>query len=670
MALIPLQKIRIVGFHKHTKTLLKELQHKGMVQINKVPLFASANKPSDSKLKQELMDDYDVARLQSALKFLSTAAPKGGKVGNFLTAGKLLLSEEEMITRHSKVESLVPSILNSCEKISETFVRNKNEIKQQLLLVADLKPFVSLDMRIGESLDTKTTRTVIGKVPLKKVFIFEEKLATTTVLVDTDIFYTDVRMAYVRVTYSKNMQSVMASALNESGFEIVRMEQLFPLFKDNLPATALNVTQQKIERLQGEILEGETTKRKLSLHYENLLIAYECAVWKHDEHQVQDNFLKTQNVFAFEGWIAKGKYTDLASWIRNAFVGDVAVEKMTPNKNEVRPALLKNRPGIAAYQMLTEMFGSPQHDEMDPTPFMAPFFGIFFGICLSDAGYGLFLMLVSVPLLFFGKVSRSFKLGMSTLFVSGLMAFLGGVALGGWFGMTPEQAPSFLINGDGSFIGQIINPLEGSGPLDFLLFSFGIGLVQLIIGTFLYGVKLCYNKKYIDAICDSFLWVYFIIVLVLWGLSEQLGLPKDVLQYMLYAGTAGLVLTGGRKSQNIFAKIGMGLLSLYGIVDYLSATLSYSRLMALGLATGIIGFAMNLTAQVLGDVIPGVAGVIVMVFFILFGHSLNLALSFLGAFVHSMRIHFIEFFGRFYTGGAPLFAPFMRKTKYLFIRQD
>jgi V/A-type H+-transporting ATPase subunit I len=98
--------------------------------------------------------------------------------------------------------------------------------------------------------------------------------------------------------------------------------------------------------------------------------------------------------------------------------------------------------------------------------------------------------------------------------------------------------------------------------------------------------------------------------------------------------------------------------------------LSYSRLMALGLATGIIGFAMNLTAQVLGDVIPGVAGVIVMVFFILFGHSLNLALSFLGAFVHSMRLQFIEFFGRFYTGGAPLFAPFMRKTKYLFIRQD
>lgn len=670
MALIPLQKIRIVGFHKHTKTLLKKIQQQGVVQINAVPVFQAANKNTNRGLKQELMDDCEVARIQFALKFLSEAAPNNGKLGNFLTVGKLLITEQEVADRYAAINSEIPEILDTCESISELLVRNRNALKQEAVIKKDLYPFLSLDVQIGENLSTNTTTTVIGKIPTNKLAAFEEKLAASTALVDTAIFHENRIETYVRVTYSKIMKDEVQSVFNTTGFDPVTLAQLFPQFIGKMPTAAQKETEKKIETLKAEILAAKTKKESLALHYEDLIIAYECSVWKHDKNQVQDNFLKTQNVFAFEGWLAKSKYEDLSVWLRNAFVGDVVIEKITPEKNEVRPALLQNRPGIAAYQMLTEMFGSPQHDEFDPTPIMAPFFGIFFGICLSDAGYGLILMLAAAPLLFFGKVSRAMKLGMSTLFVSGLMAFLGGVALGGWFGMTPEQAPNFLLSADGSFIGQLINPLEGSGPLDFLVFSLGIGIIQLLIGTFLYGMKLWYNKQYVDAMCDSFLWVFFISMLAVWGIAEHVGLPKEPFQYAVMAGAAGIVLTGGRKKKNIFAAFFTGLLSLYGAVDYLSATLSYSRLMALGLATGIIGFAMNLTAQVLGEVVPGIAGIIVMTFFILFGHMLNLALSFLGAFVHSMRLQFIEFFARFYTGGAPLFAPFMRKTKYIFIRQD
>lgn len=670
MALIPLQKIRIVGFHKHVETLLKELQYRGVLQINETPVFKKASLQSKIELKQELVDDCDVARLAFTLKFLAKDAPREGSIGNFLTAGKLLITEQQVQERYNAIKDDLPTILTDCEVLSEIFVRNKNEIKQQKALQTSLLPYADLLVRIGEDLHTKTTETVLGRIPAVKLLDMNNKLAGATTLADMSVFYTDDRHAYLRMTYSVSMKSVIQGLLQAQGVEMVTLAQQFPGFVGKTPREALSVVQEKINDLEVELQVSEDKKIKYAQSYESLLIAYEFAVWKHDHNQVQDNFLKTKNLFAFEGWIPETKYKELALWLRNAFVGDVVVEAITPNKDEVRPALLKNRPGIAAYQMLTEMFGAPQHDEFDPTPVMAPFFGIFFGICLSDAGYGLLLMLASLPLLLFGKVSRSVKVGMSTLFVSGLMAFFGGVALGGWFALTPEQAPSFLLSADGSFIGQIINPIEGSGPLDFLLFSFVIGLIQLLIGTFLYGMKLWYNKDYVSAVCDGFLWVYFIGMLAVWGVADNIGLPKDILLYFVIAGGAAIVLTGGRKSSNIFAKIGVGLLSLYGIVDYLSATLSYSRLMALGLATGIIGFAMNLTAQVLGDVIPGVAGTIVMIFFILFGHSLNIALSFLGAFVHSMRLQFIEFFGRFYTGGAPLFAPFMRKTKYLFIRQD
>ena len=115
-------------------------------------------------------------------------------------------------------------------------------------------------------------------------------------------------------------------------------------------------------------------------------------------------------------------------------------------------------------------------------------------------------------------------------------------------------------------------------------------------------------------------------------------------------------------------KLVFGILGLYGAMDFMSNILSYSRLMALGLATGIIGAAMNMTAQVLGGMVPGIGGVLIMIAFLLFGHSINFGLSGLGAYVHSMRLQFIEFFGIFYAGGGRIFKPFARAKKYLLFR--
>ena len=157
-------------------------------------------------------------------------------------------------------------------------------------------------------------------------------------------------------------------------------------------------------------------------------------------------------------------------------------------------------------------------------------------------------------------------------------------------------------------------------------------------------------------------------MIALWAGADQLGLDKALMQWMLLGGAAFLVLTLGRAKKNIFLKLAFGILGLYGAMDFVSNILSYSRLMALGLATGIIGAAMNMTAQVLGEMLPSVLGIIVMIAFMLFGHAINFGLSGLGAYVHSLRLQFIEFFGLFYAGGGRLFRPFARAKKYLLFR--
>ena len=129
------------------------------------------------------------------------------------------------------------------------------------------------------------------------------------------------------------------------------------------------------------------------------------------------------------------------------------------------------------------------------------------------------------------------------------------------------------------------------------------------------------------------------------------------------------MITQSRDQKNWLLKPIFGLLGLYNVTGYLSDLLSYSRIMALGLATGVIGYAMNLTAGIFGEMMPHPAiGAVVAVTIILFGHTLNFSLSLLGAFIHSGRLQFIEFFGKFYTSGGHPFTPFRRTNKYLFIK--
>jgi len=274
--------------------------------------------------------------------------------------------------------------------------------------------------------------------------------------------------------------------------------------------------------------------------------------------------------------------------------------------------------------------------------------------------------------LLFGKYSREARSTIWMIFMLGMSAFAGGVLLGGHFGMTAEQAPAFLtmLNDAGEIVfrGQILDPMKGTGAMSFLIFTFAVGIFQLLVGLVMQFVQNVHNKNYIAAFADSAAWFYFLVMLICFALADQFGLDKALFTKLAISGAGILVLTQGRSKKNIFAKLLFGVLGLYGVMDYVSNMLSYSRLMALGLATGIIGSAMNMTAVVLGEMLPGVLGILIMVLFLLFGHSINFGLSTLGAFIHTMRLQFIEFFGGFYGGGSAKFKPFARVKKYLLFR--
>lgn len=195
-----------------------------------------------------------------------------------------------------------------------------------------------------------------------------------------------------------------------------------------------------------------------------------------------------------------------------------------------------------------------------------------------------------------------------------------------------------------------------------LIFSLILGAIHMFVGMGMQAYMLIKNGKALDALFDVGLWYMLLIGLVLFGVGSMITPAlSSVGKWMALIGAVGIVVTGGRNKKG-FGKITGGFGSLYGITNYLSDVLSYSRLLALGLATGVVAKVVNILGSLAGS---GVVGIIVFIAVFLFGTVFNLAINALGAYVHSCRLQYVEFFGKFYTGGGKPFEPFVGKTKFV-----
>lgn len=255
------------------------------------------------------------------------------------------------------------------------------------------------------------------------------------------------------------------------------------------------------------------------------------------------------------------------------------------------------------------------------------------------------------------------------MFMCGFTTFFMGVLFGGWFGMTPAEAPSFLVNAERTaFVGQIFDPINDLTdkimPLAFLM-----GVFQLWFGVILKGFIKLKNGQKSEAFQTSFFLAFMIALLIVKVVLGNIGMKEvsAMMTSVLYAGLVLLIWGLGYGNKNPIARILFGIL---GLVDeamgWLSNVLSYSRLFALGLATGIIAQVFNKVALTIGEMLPAVIGVFMVVFIILLGHVINIALNLLGAFIHSGRLQFVEFFGKFLDCGGRRFAPLSRNSKYIF----
>ncbi len=665
MSKVDLKKIRVTGFKRHYRILMQELHQSGIIQLSE---NNALSQQSVGKGFDEHYGAFDTARTEFALNFLRPYESKTSKLDNLLSGGKVVLTSAEMKERLKGFSGEAEEVISSCEALSASLLKAKNELAglpRVLGLVTNLR---GLRSGVQSDFNTATTTTWIGKIPLLEKAALMRALASESNLFDLSLLGETKLEAYIRVTTFNDMAGGVQSQLHDAGFEAIDLATELEGFVGQTPREIKTVLKKQEKSLNAEIDAAQAEAKALAVHVRDLKILAEHQAWQQTKNEAQSMMFLSEKTFSFEGWIIASALDDFKGWVKNAFVGEVVVECVKLEGGEVSPSLLSNNFVVKSFEPVTEMYGMPQRGEFDPTVWLAPFFLIFFGLCLSDVGYGGILVLAAAFFLIFGKLSAAANSSLRLLLYCGLAAIAGGVVLGGYFGLTADQF-SVMVNPEtGKFYGQLLTPTEGAGPIAFLVLSLAIGAVHLLFGMILAFAQQIKNKDYSGAFLDTAMWVFMLISIALYSLGEMIGLDKSLTANLCIAAAVGLVLTQGRSQKNWFLKPLFGVLGLYNITAYLSDLLSYSRIMALGLATGVIAFAMNLTAEIFSGMMPHPAlGVLVALVVLLFGHSLNFGLSLMGAFIHSGRLQFIEFFGKFYDGGTDKFKPFQRRAKYLTI---
>jgi V/A-type H+-transporting ATPase subunit I len=385
---------------------------------------------------------------------------------------------------------------------------------------------------------------------------------------------------------------------------------------------------------------------------------------------IEKYFKQTKNVLILEGWILEKDIDLLKKRLLNKYQ-EIELSFSDPEENENIPIALNNNKIIKPFELITELYGIPQYKEFDPTPLLMPFFFIFFGMCLSDAGYGLIMM----GLFYFAskkfKVEGRAKKFFNLLILGGFSSFIAGVLLGSWLGNSLDFLPPQMIFIRNFLLNKItlINPVNN--PMPILFFSLILGLIQIYTGIIIKFIGNIKDKKLADGLMDQGSWLLLFTGIVIFVIVNLFSFSKIIVllsKGMIIGGALSIVLSQGRANKNIIKRIGAGIYALYGIMGYLTDLLSYSRLFALCLATGIIAVVINNFALLAKD-IPYI-GFIFVILIYLGGHLFNMVISIMSAFIHSARLQYVEFFTKFYQGGGTAFIPFKIDTKYIKINNE
>lgn len=649
--IVKMNKITILGIGYQREALVDSLMKIGAVEINTEDAGQYEELAQNPNLQQELSDvGAMMSDVRTALESLNKYCPE--KKPLFSARREITSAEFESIMEHrDRIWDLAKTI-NDAESRLAKLKNDENRISN---LISSLIPWSDYELPL-EMTGTRRTVIIPGTIPAGTDWgNITYELEEREPYCQLNMLHSDKDQYYCcLIAYADSQQECM-SFLKTLGFNKVSFHGLTGTVRENiekLNASLKEISGEK-ERITDQIREMGDCRKDIKVLYDSLLMDQERLA-------ANEKILLTRKAFLIKGWIPAEIAEKAKKELESKFT--VSIEITEPGEDEETPVLLHNTGIAEAGEPVLNMYGLPSSREIDPDPVMAPFFIMLFGLMLGDGGYGIIMALGTALILRHFRLEDSTRKFMKLLFYCGLSTIFWGAMFGSWFGI--EALTKY---------GIWINPVEQ--PELMLSWSLLFGIIHMYAGFGMKAANLIRDKKYLDALFDvGFVLIFytgFVFILLPYApeVDKDATAPLvEIGKYMFIAGALLLLLTQGRSSKKIFGRITGGLSSLYNVVSFLSDVLSYSRLLALGLATGIIASIVN-QMSVMFD-IPKAIKLIVMIVILLIGHTINLAINALGAYVHSCRLQYLEFFGKFFTGGGQPFRPLKADTKYITVKNE
>ncbi|MGI5989658.1 MAG: V-type ATP synthase subunit I [Lachnospiraceae bacterium] len=667
MAKVAMKHVFICALKRDRKAILETLQLDGTVQVVSSHLKEGDYFHTEDRTSASLGFRQYSKKAADALAAVLKEAPENKGMLDSLLSGKDDMSSsrfQELIGHRDEIMNMVSAILD--------LVRQKSECEADIPKIearkVALEPWKDLDVPLNFQ-GTKTTDfhagTFPARVDVKAVAESLKDPAEISILSETQ-----QQTCVTVICEKKNSESVMGQ-LRAAGFSKAPDSLDVPAAEMKKLDGEEEQQRERIEELRKQIASyaDKKTELKFAVDYYNV---------RADKYDVITGLAQSGKTFILEGWTTADDAPALEKELKDNF--DCVCEFRDPKETEDPPVRLRNKGSFfGAVEPVIESYSLPGKRDFDPSKLVALFYYVLFGLMLSDAAYGIIMTVLSaVALKKMKNPAEGTKKFFQMFFYCGISTTFWGFMQGSFFGDAVNViATTFFNRPDISLEPIWFAPLDD--PIRMMGFCFAVGLLHLFVGL---GAKL-YNcirfKDVKGAIFDVIFWYMLVggLVVVLLTASMVTGMVglSEPLPYALrrpagiiaIIGAIGIVLTGGRESRNWAKRIMKGLYSLYGITSWLSDVLSYSRLLALGLATGVIASVFNKMGSMLGG---GVLGAIVFIVIFVIGHTLNILINALSAYVHTNRLQYVEFFGKFYEGGGKKFKPFSDETKYYTIKED
>ena len=653
MAKLKMKKIELIAMLTDSKKIIELLQRRGVVEISQ-----NTDEELENTNVTAVVGEFEKFRntAAQALEIIDTYAPEKAGLADLFN-GKTEVEKHEFGKEAMKMEKIMAAA-NEIIKNQRSINDASSAISQLEIKCDMLDRWLPLDVPLNFK-GTSSTSAYIGTLPYQiTAEELEEQLPENC---SAEVVSGSKEQTNLFILCSKQSYDEAGDILRKLTF--VSLSEKDP----KKPSELYDTYKQNIKSHEDEMEKARENIEKLAANRKQLQFVVDYLQMRKEKYDALSGLGFTETTFILTGYIPEKYSEQLKKEIEDKYTASITFTD--PDEDDDVPVLLENSIFSSPVEGITKMYAMPAKGDVDPTPVMSFFYYLFFGMMLSDAGYGLLMIIGTTLALKKFKLETSMKKTLTMFRNCGISTVFWGALFGSWFGDIVQVVARQFFGKEIGSIAIWFEPL--TDPVKLLLVSFGLGILHLFLGVAV-AFKMTWDTgKKLDAIFDA-LPIYLIVLGVApIGAGMFISVPsvlKTTGIYMLIAGVAILVLTAGRTSKSVFGKFFGGLYALYNTATgYLGDILSYSRLLALGLATGSIASVINLIGTMPENKI---IKLILLIIVFIVGHTANLAINLLGAYVHTDRLQFVELFSKFYTGGGREFAPLTVNTKYIKFKEE